>query len=837
MKPLKLKARGFIGIWNGQGLDEICIDLSSIDGLIAFDGKNGSGKTTCMDLMTPFRQLASRGGSLAHHVRLRDSFKDFTFHHDGHTYQTLVKIDCQSGKQEGFIWKDDEPQVSGKVTEYDKYIENLLGSPKLFFQSVFAAQGGDSMADMTTGELKSLFSEFLRLDKLAEWEETAKLAGNAIESQIEAIRQRIGINEAWAEKIGQLRADKTNCLFKLDTVTGRVKELEQEMSGLLVDIDKDKAAITAHNAAVEKKADLEKQAEKAAQELRTLNEKLSGMVDKHNKEKAEIQAKIDRLADDLNAEHLEKQLKDEQARTEKRIPDLENRVDKIESDIEATNALITTNTERAQKLNKIILSETEEANKHLQKMTADLSDARARLKDEQQKEKDLANDRKAETMAQQIEVMKSTAGKLDQRDPDCKSTTCIFIKDALDAQTALPEVEAEYRQYMHGLNNRKMEQIGRIMEAEDHISQYEKAEEEARAAVADVTNKHQVEKSELETEFTTLTNDMTGHREKLVELRAEIKTARERLATIKHELSAMPDVAAAKAEHTALKEKLDSAEEAFSERRDELTQQVKEKTNAEQAIRNKEKELSLDWQAVDRLETKTSKLEDLKRRSQQVASEREELKSRIAVIDHQITETEKTGEKVKADQESIAALQKELSDYRYIQQACGANGLRALEIDGTAPLIAGFANELLTDSFGPMATVGFRTLTDEGKECLDVVVYRDDDQDENGTLLDNLSGGQKVWILKALRLALTLVSKQKSGKNFTAALSDEEDGALDEENAIAFINLYRAFMASGGFDTCLYITHRDACKAMADHVIRLTGNGIEIDSVEGVRAA
>ena len=88
MKPLKLTLRGFIGIYKGMGEDEITLDLSSLDGLVAFDAPNGTGKSTILDNLHGFRQLASRAGSLAHHVRLRDSFKDFAFLHDGHEYRT-----------------------------------------------------------------------------------------------------------------------------------------------------------------------------------------------------------------------------------------------------------------------------------------------------------------------------------------------------------------------------------------------------------------------------------------------------------------------------------------------------------------------------------------------------------------------------------------------------------------------------------------------------------------------------------------------------------------------------------------------------------------------------
>jgi len=75
-----------------------------------------------------------------------------------------------------------------------------------------------------------------------------------------------------------------------------------------------------------------------------------------------------------------------------------------------------------------------------------------------------------------------------------------------------------------------------------------------------------------------------------------------------------------------------------------------------------------------------------------------------------------------------------------------------------------------------------------------------------------------------MRLAMTLISKEKSAKAFTSFFADEEDGALDPENAQNFIGMYRSFMKSGGFDTGFFISHKPECVAMADHVM-IFGNG------------
>ena len=56
MKPLRLTLKGFTGIRDGLGRDELTVDfelLGSGAQLVALVGPNGSGKTTIMDNAQP----------------------------------------------------------------------------------------------------------------------------------------------------------------------------------------------------------------------------------------------------------------------------------------------------------------------------------------------------------------------------------------------------------------------------------------------------------------------------------------------------------------------------------------------------------------------------------------------------------------------------------------------------------------------------------------------------------------------------------------------------------------------------------------------------------------
>ena len=56
MQPLKLTLKGFRGIRDGLGRDELTLDFEQLAGdaqLIAIVGGNGRGKSTLMECMTP----------------------------------------------------------------------------------------------------------------------------------------------------------------------------------------------------------------------------------------------------------------------------------------------------------------------------------------------------------------------------------------------------------------------------------------------------------------------------------------------------------------------------------------------------------------------------------------------------------------------------------------------------------------------------------------------------------------------------------------------------------------------------------------------------------------
>jgi len=179
----------------------------------------------------------------------------------------------------------------------------------------------------------------------------------------------------------------------------------------------------------------------------------------------------------------------------------------------------------------------------------------------------------------------------------------------------------------------------------------------------------------------------------------------------------------------------------------------------------------------------------------------------------------------------LERIRKTRSEWSYLKDACAKDGIRQLEIDAVVPRINLYANELLrVGQFNDM--VKLITQDPEGREVLDLLTI---DQDGDEVLLSNRSGGEKVWPLKTIRLAMARLNNEKSGRDFRTLLADEEDSPLSVENALRFVSLYRSIItphAETGvstFDDAYFITHKPECASLADHLLTFKKGVVEID--------
>nr|BDD43752.1 hypothetical protein 12 [bacterium] len=248
----KLKLRGAIGIWKGQGKEEYSIDLDSLGpGLVALVGSNGAGKTTLIENMHPFPELLTRSGALANHFYLKDSYRDlyFTDERTGIQYRSLIQIDptLSTPKGDYSLFRKNgegyEPIVDRLKKEYEENIRHLFGSLTLYLRSAFASQRATrnhpDINDAPPGQQKELFGELGGLGYLDTYSDQSKEKAREIDMQVLGIKGQIEGLENVVDDLPSKESEKKTLAYNLVTIkeqledhAKRGKELKTELNEL-----------------------------------------------------------------------------------------------------------------------------------------------------------------------------------------------------------------------------------------------------------------------------------------------------------------------------------------------------------------------------------------------------------------------------------------------------------------------------------------------------------------------------------------------------------------------------------------------------------------------------
>ncbi len=735
MRLHHVRLRGFIGLRHGLGLDTVEIELAKLQGMVVLSGPNGSGKTTTLECLQPFRALPSRGISLKDAVWLRDAHKDLSFDLDGHRYRVLVTVDAHTGKSDGFLWRDDEPLTSGKISELDEQLRSLLGSPEWFFHSVFAAQAADSLLQLRPAIRKDFFAEFLGLAQLQTSAETARkvavfleawAAGSTEEAgrlareieEIPALESRLRTQEGQAAeqavKLAQAVEEERHCRSVLEDA--RERALQAETAGRTLRYWQEKKAAIV-NAAGQQRVRLLAEGKQATQEDHKLQE--------------EIRIRQERLQalDTVSAsgQHLAR----EQTELLAKIAALETETQEIQqaADLQREGAELRAHYHREEARLSATLRERERLANALATRPSGAPEDLCRQCGLAQVAWQARDD--AQTLREQLHALTADytthEGPLLARlPPELRALTAVTA-ELQTARTRLQTLHTLLNQQQH------IEQLRRELQAKADLRRiHQQTVGRIRCALADLD--------------TTLTADLHHIDQEIARAQA----------------ACIPDIG----------QQLATAEEHFA-------------TAAQQVVVLREA-LAQTRAAITAL---VQQLQDRHTRT-----------ARLTEIQHQ-----------------LAHCRAERDEWAFLAQLCGRDKLQALELDAAAPAISHYGNLLLGRCFGGRLSMAFRTVDDQGREVFDIVARNSDTGEEVD--LRVMSGGEKTIVLHALRLALTLYAKERSGRDFRTIFCDEVDGQLYSEVRREFLDMNRAAMRLGGFETMFLVSHSPEVIDGADHHI------------------
>ena len=483
---------------------------------------------------------------------------------------------------------------------------------------------------------------------------------------------------------------------------------------------------------------------------------------------------------------------------------LKGDVSTLESEISSIEIEISRNQEAAEKRaeNEKVIAEYED----LQKIIA-----------EEQKKRNAINEANSTKMSEYLQKKSEFDEKIAEIKKNMETLTT--EKNVVEKEILKSENEIKFKERDIADISDTCPTCGQKLPAEK-IAELNEKRNEAEASIKileDAISEKKNRISEIEKKIAELTQELSeiAFSEPVKPKREEFDASAENEATAK--LNAI-NIEKAKSE-------LETAKTA-AVRIEGLTAQIADKKklleNAEKTLR--EVESKRDDGAENALNEAQKKIDSLTGKFTSVKAELAGINATIEAGKKslaEIAESEKELEKVQKEAEKAKS---ESVEWELVSKAFGKDGIQALELDALAPGISEIANRILKSGYGDRFSISIETTRIGGsgkktKQIEDFKIMVNDDGDE--TALENKSGGESVWIKRAIYDAFAVIRRRNTGFAFLTCFQDETDGALDASAKTAYCRMLEASHEAGKLRHTIIITHSNEVRAMIEQKIAM----------------
>ncbi|WP_168788881.1 AAA family ATPase [Paraburkholderia aromaticivorans] len=766
MRPLTITLTGFIGVRDGMKRESITIDFQSLpEGLIALSGPNGSGKTTIMDNMHPYRIMPSQASKLSvdsfsywDHIYGVKAEKVLDWEHAGQRYRSTFSFrkTGKSGKADYYLtvqdadgpWSPvtlpDGRTSDGKAENYDRCLKAVCGSLEQFFTSVFSAQNRRPLASYGTGEIKSLLAELLKVDQLQALAVRAGDVAKSLQRSLDAAQQEVLLFASKRDRLSQTTkaidqdGEALNVARRArETLASQAATLGQQRSTLAVKQAESKAV------------------EARVRELTQRRTEVTGLITANANEEKAATGRIDQrraaIAKGVKAFTAtlaqEALIKGATARRE----DAQLRISRGEA--------------RAQELQTQI--------KALEQTPLTLKTLEAEVK----------------SLVEQGRSKREVLSSFKQQADDFKAVPC----SQMDVHRSCPL----YRQA--GDANARYDL--QLVEIKKLRTVYDEKETQAKVLAPELA-KLQTARAELE-----------AVNAGLVQARRDLQQATELAARAPLIDQAKEGLASCQADLALLDKEVVEIVNRFLAQAAQFNAQL-EQVNAEVA-RLGAVDLAGEIAGLD-LQLQTNRDETARTDGQIEALIRSQA---TREAEAQAMKTELVG--CDATQASASQLSDEIAKWKLLSKGLGNDGVIALTIDDAGPALTQEVNDLLLACYGMRFTVEIRTqralANGELREGFEILVH--DADSDNTKVVGVMSGGQKVWINECMTRGIALYIAHIAGQPYGTLFTDEADGPLDPEKKRQFVRMKREVLKRGGYGREFFITHTPELLEEADAVI------------------
>lgn len=805
MKPLSLHLKGFAGVQAGLHRNELRLDLAALTDdakLIAIVGSNGSGKSTIMDNLHPFRVMPSRcaglsAGSFSYydHLAAAEATKELTWAHENVVYRsTLLFRNSGTRKTEAYLHRKDDAgnwvhfaaidgTVSdGKTQTYDHCIETILGNSETFFTSVFNAQNRRPLTSYGQGEIKALLVELLGLERIRESGEKANEVIKRLRKSLDKCRDESARFTALGAETAGWRQALKDCWALLTTAATEEAKLGADFVSTRARLADALAHEQQYAVARATRGDIESRAlrikENWVKAQQTINADL-----------ALAKERLHRL------DRANKSSSDE----------WERRAAQLASDLKEFEALQL----RSQEIDAAA-AQLPHQRAALDMAHKALESAREKLAYRRQLEtQQTARRRELTTLGTALKAATEEAARLIKRcsltdQVPCSGSElapqCPLLGDAHAAKSLVAPTES-----------RIAEMTAQVAAIRALIEKSEIDLNETKGLDA-LVDQAQNEWKTLSVQVQQLSNlaalkpQLDAVSEKRVLLTEQSSNfATERASS---QSAAENEVALSKANIAALQSRVQEQHDQYVH------------ANVEIETVLGQVPMVPDRSAIVQAETAVKRLEIEQSQSRdgynQLMIERTEWETRISLREDALRGEEQL-------HRTISALEQECAPWQQLAKALSNEGLIALCIDQAGPALAKLANDLLVSCYGPRFTVSIQTQVEnakrELKEGFDIVVFDGDTQESKSVSV--MSGGERVWINECLARAIAIYLSQSSGRHYGTLFTDESDGPLDPARKRDFMAMKRRVLELGAYEQEYFVTHSTDLLAFADRIINL----------------
>ncbi|MBY0238525.1 MAG: DNA repair protein [Burkholderiaceae bacterium] len=803
MTPLSLTLTGFCGIRDGLGRDSITIDFERETGgaaLVALTGRNGRGKSTILDNMTPYPTMPSRAGadglgafSYYDEVYLPENHKQFEWAMDGVRYRSHLvmrlgskrRTEAYLHRRDGQGWSPvrlgDGTVSDGKMETYSRCVEGIAGAAATFFSTAFSAQQRRQLSSYRNGEIKSLLADLLRQDAVRARGERAAEVVRLLRAGHLSARQQQQVQRQALARLAEERDALGDTAAKLDLA-------RQNRNIACARLDAKRTALATLRAEESMAASIDARRAQLLAERETVLAEHQRAVEDLGAQLLRAQAAFDTMAE----RHAQRA-----ARRETVLASLRAQRTSLLASLEQTR--LAERSALRLPLLRLVTARRETVFNESRKALAQGERAESALALAQSRQAGV--EREAGQAALRAQELRQRFGLTAQ--VPCAGMAlqdgCKLLADAHAARALLPDAGS----LVGRLNQQHAALSGEIASLRLQSGGAPAARQAALQAESKLARSRQ-----------RLTQC-----ERWATLRDALRHAGTMLAEIEARL-------VAHGKHSA-DERAEEHQEYDAQRGKlvALTAQRQQAAHPCASVARLDTLLAALPPAFDRHAVAQAgrDCEDAQARlhleeQAQLAALREQDRAEDLARRHttQVLACD-------AQERRLQCLERHLEDWSLLAKALGNDGIIALAIDDAGPELSMLANQLLLACYGPRFSVSIKTqlATAKGelREGFEITVH--DAHRDTVKSVAKMSGGERIWINECLTRAMALYLAQAAGPRCTTLFSDEADGAFDAQNKRRFIAMKREVLRIGGYTQEYFISHTPDLTEMADAVINL----------------